>query len=1008
MGILDRLKPQPRWKHSDPTVRRQAIPELDDAIELAALAERDPDPTVRKAAVEKVADPAVLGRVATDADPAVQAAAADRLLGLALDASLPDAATAAGLLSDVKRLSAVAKSAAVEEAREVALAKLTDERALGGVARHAKVEDTALAAAARLTSADELLATVLNSEHRDVALAVFDRVVSAGSDADVTLLESIEARTQQKAVARRAKTMLQAIADAEQARRAAEEALRKQEASLCVAVESLSAVTDPDRAAADLARLSGAWDALPEADPAAARRFAAGADAARARIADRRREIEAALASTRERDEALASREALCRSVESLEGDDVLERLRPIEEEWGQLAPLGAYQAEADRLAARFAQAAHDCRKRHALGIALQQARNSLDALVVEAEGLLAQGEATAVARWRALAREARALVTRLNEGSRPVADLTERLAGVSAAFEAQEKAAREAAAKAKQDRASKLTRLAERGKRTAEAKTLTLREGERLLRDLTAALKEIGTGEATKELRDAMAAVRALHEQVAPRVQELRDMDEWRRFANAHRQEELIAMGEAIVASLKAEEEAGTDTDLAATAKALRELHAHWQEVADAPHQTAQRLWERFKTATDFIRSRCEVHFTQLRQEREANVAVKAALVEQAEGLVDSTDWAKTAARFQELQKSWEQSGPVPREAGRDLSKRFRAACNAFFARRRDDLGAKKKDWDENLARKEALCERAEQLAESTEWDATASELKKLQTEWKTIGPVSHKKSEAIWNRFRSAADKFFERYHKRHEIAAVEQVAEHAALVVALEGLAALEECPDDLAVQVQTLRTAIASAPHVESAAMTALHERWKAALAALLTRWPAAFAGTDLDPAAIHARLEKLIVKVERLVKEEAAPAETATASTAESLAERLRSALAKSALGVRPDDSKWRAARTTVEEAQDAWRRIALVPDDRTRALEAEFQVACQRVLDQVKQHVGPTPGGDDDRFERRGPEGRSGRGKRGRGRGPGGERSTPGSRRGAAGEGRGAQPNRGS
>ena len=109
-------------------------------------------------------------------------------------------------------------------------------------------------------------------------------------------------------------------------------------------------------------------------------------------------------------------------------------------------------------------------------------------------------------------------------------------------------------------------------------------------------------------------STLRALQEKVAPRVRELRDMDEWRRFANAQRQEQLIAMAEAIVASLKAEEEAGKASDLAATARALRELHAKWQEVADAPRHSAQRLWDRFRTATDFIRSRCEAYFAQMR----------------------------------------------------------------------------------------------------------------------------------------------------------------------------------------------------------------------------------------------------------------------------------------------------------------------------------------------------------------------------------------------------------
>ena len=132
MGILDKLKPQPRWKHSDPAVRLQAIPELGDPIELATLAEHDPDAKVRRAAIEKVDDPVVLGRVTTsDADSAVQEAAADRLLGLALDASNHEAATAAGFLADTRRVSLVAKSSAAEAVREVALGKLTDERALG-------------------------------------------------------------------------------------------------------------------------------------------------------------------------------------------------------------------------------------------------------------------------------------------------------------------------------------------------------------------------------------------------------------------------------------------------------------------------------------------------------------------------------------------------------------------------------------------------------------------------------------------------------------------------------------------------------------------------------------------------------------------------------------------------------------------------------------------------------------------------------------------------------------
>src|SRR4029079_4181755 len=129
----------------------------------------------------------------------------------------------------------------------------------------------------------------------------------------------------------------------------------------------------------------------------------------------------------------------------------------------------------------------------------------------------------------------------------------------------------------------------------------------------------------------------------------ELREMDDWRRFANAQRQEQLIAMAEAIVAWLKTDEEACTAADVPSTARALKELHAKWHEVAEAPRQVAQRLWDRFRTATDFIRARCESYFKQLREERGANLQKKTSLVEEAEGLANSTDWGKATARFQE-----------------------------------------------------------------------------------------------------------------------------------------------------------------------------------------------------------------------------------------------------------------------------------------------------------------------------------------------------------------------
>ena len=93
---------------------------------------------------------------------------------------------------------------------------------------------------------------------------------------------------------------------------------------------------------------------------------------------------------------------------------------------------------------------------------------------------------------------------------------------------------------------------------------------------------------------------------------------------------------------------------------------------------------------------------------------------------------------------------------------------------------------WAENLAKKNALCVKVEALRDSTDWDATAGEIKRLQAEWKTIGPVKKTRSEAIWQRFRGACDEFFARYAQRHDIARGERLAAREAIVAELEGLA------------------------------------------------------------------------------------------------------------------------------------------------------------------------------------------------------------------------------
>lgn len=639
-------------------------------------------------------------------------------------------------------------------------------------------------------------------------------------------------------------------------------------------------------------------------------------------------------------------------------------------------------------MAERFAQAVAACRKRHQMGAALAETRARLEALVVEAEGLASGTDgAAAAARWPALHQEARGLTAVLSQASRPADDLAGRLEAVGRVLD-ERASARQAAAEAEADKARQaclatMQRLIDRARRAAEADSITLREGERLMRDIGTGLEAAGRAPSGKEIDEAVAGLRAVQQAVAPRIRELREMDDWRRFANAQRQEQLIAMAEAIVASLKTDVETGKESDLAATARALRELHTKWQEVAEAPRNVAQRLWDRFRTATDFIRARCESYFVKQREEREAALQRKTALVAEAETLAASTDWAAAAARLQQLQQEWQALGPVAREAGRDLATRFRAACNAFFARRREDLTSRRQVWADNLAKKEALCARAEELAGSTDWDAAAAELKRLQAEWKTIGPVRRNKSEAIWNRFRAAADQFFERFHHRHEITLSTKLAEREALVVELETLAAADpaEAPADLASRVQQLRTTWIRSVPIPVPEMRALTQRWQTALGQLVALKPEAFAGTDLDPALVVQRMEKLVARVESLLSTEAADAPKGLSPT-EMLAAKLRSALASNAMGGRAsDEAKWRAAADAVKEAQAAWQRLAPSSGPEAQALESRFREACRRVNEHVRRDAPPAAG--------RGPQSNSGPRREGRRERDRGDRRAP-------------------
>jgi hypothetical protein len=406
-----------------------------------------------------------------------------------------------------------------------------------------------------------------------------------------------------------------------------------------------------------------------------------------------------------------------------------------------------------------------------------------------------------------------------------------------------------------------------------------------------------------------------------------------------------------------------------------VRQLQQRWREAADVPRGQGEVLWRRFKAAHDEVWQRCEAHFVAQAEQRAANLAKKVALCERAESLTESTNWIRTAEEIKNLQSEWKTIGPVSRGHEKAIWERFRTACDRFFTRRHEDLANRKKLWAQNLASKEALCERAEALADSTDWEATAVDIRRLQAEWKAIGPVKKSRSEAIWQRFRAACDRFFTRYSQRHDIARTERVAAREAICEEMEGLvpsnalvgrhesvvvddaSPVTDAPPDLAARVRTLRSrwqAEIASRGVDREHATAFNARFEAALAKVLSTWAEAFAGTELDPEANRRRMEALVHRVEDLARSLGTEpgADDASLSPAVRLAAMLKEALAANTIGGKPDNvSRARAAEEEVRSAQASWSRIGPVSEDVRCSLADRFQKAISRITERAEGRV---------------------------------------------------------
>lgn len=208
-------------------------------------------------------------------------------------------------------------------------------------------------------------------------------------------------------------------------------------------------------------------------------------------------------------------------------------------------------------------------------------------------------------------------------------------------------------------------------------------------------------------------------------------------------------------------------EPDIISAFHQLQKLHQQWKEIGPVSKELREELWTRFKNASTAINKKHQAHFEGLKSREQENLDAKTAICEEIEAIdMDALktfkDWEEMNKRVIALQEKWKTIGFAPKKANVKIFERFRAACDAYFNRKNDFYKAIKNDMERNLELKKALCEKAEALKDSTDWKDSTDKLIALQKEWKTIGSVARKHSDAIWKRFISACDYFFEQKNK------------------------------------------------------------------------------------------------------------------------------------------------------------------------------------------------------------------------------------------------------
>lgn len=255
------------------------------------------------------------------------------------------------------------------------------------------------------------------------------------------------------------------------------------------------------------------------------------------------------------------------------------------------------------------------------------------------------------------------------------------------------------------------------------------------------------------------------------------------------------------------------SETDIIAAFRSLQQLHEKWREIGPVAKELREELWQKFQEASTVIRKQYQAHFEERKAREAANEAAKNAMCDELEAIditavASFNAWDELTAKVLEIQARWKETGPASHKVNNALFARFRGLCDQFFSAKAEYYKKVKEGYAANLTAKTALVEKAEALQDSTDWRTATEQFQEMQKQWRTIGAVPKKHSDAIWKRFIAACDHFFD---AKKKATSGRRSQEQDNLKAKLDIIAAIEAITTDTDKDADALR---------------ALQEKWQA--------------------------------------------------------------------------------------------------------------------------------------------------------------------------------------